>query len=215
MARKKKSRKFTDFKTKTEVIKEFNLEFVKKKFVKKKTFNIDEKDRIRILKNFDRPGVFNSEYSICEMIISQILILVADENDLPIWSHYYLESKEANLSGTPDYLFALSEKGEDDYKKTIVCCGEAKKDDFQGGWAQVSAEMVAAQKENKNDDIPIYGLVTTGKSWEFAVLKENQFILHKETISATSNFQEVLDCLNWIFCKARKNADILEELENK
>jgi len=207
--------KFTDFKTRTDVIEYFNLEYSEEHFIREKEFDIDERDRKKLLKNFKRPGAFSSESSICEMIIAPILLEVCDKNDLPVWSHCFLECKELDLSGYPDYLFALAKKGNEKYKKPIVCCGEAKKDDFTGGWGQVAAEMVAAQKENKNDDIPIYGLVTNGKLWEFSVLKENNFILHEETISATRNFQEVLDCLNWIFFEAKKNADILEELENK
>ncbi len=215
MPRKKKLRKFTSFKTRTEVIKEFDLEFTIENFVKKKNFNLDKRDHEKLERSFNTPGIFNSEYAICEAILYPILSEVAYYNNLPLWSHAPLESVEANLSGTPDYLLALSEKGGELYKKAIVCVGEAKKDDFQGGWAQVTAEMVAAQKENNKDDIPVYGLVTTGKSWEFAVLKNNNFTLHKEAISATQNFQDVLDCLNWIFFEAKKNADILEELDNK
>ena len=206
---------FTDFKKITDVLKMFNLEFSKKNFVKSKTLNIDKNEKNRLLKNFKRPGAFSSELSICEMIISQILIVVCDENDLPLWSHCYLESKEIDLSGVPDYLLALSEKGDEEYKTPIVCCMEAKKDDFQGGWGQASAAMIAAQTENGNKDIPIYGLVSTGVLWQFAVLKGEYLTLHEESISATENFQKLLDYLNWIFCDARKNADILEELENK
>ena len=207
--------KFTDFKKRGQVFKKFNIKFKIQNFVKRKAFVMNEVTKNRILKNFKTPRFFNSEYSICEMIISQILLEVSEENNLPLWSHYFLESKNGDLSGTPDYLLALSEEGDDDYKKPIVCIGEAKKDMFAEGWAQVAAEMVVAQELNTNDDIPIYGLVTTGELWKFAVLKEKVFTMHNEAISATSNFQEVLDHLNWIFFEAKKNADILEELDNK
>ncbi len=207
--------KFTDFKKRGEVFKKFNIKFKIENFIERKPFVMNEVIQKKILKNLEKPRVFNSEYSICEMIISQIFEEVSEANDLPLWSHYYLESKEIDLSGIPDYLLALSEEGDEDYKKPIVCCVEAKKDDFQGGWGQASAAMVAAQTENKNNNIPIYGIVSTGKSWEFGILKEKEFTLHKESISATENFQKLLDYLNWIFCDARKNADILEELDNK
>jgi len=207
--------KFTDFKTRTEVFEKFDIDFEILNFVKAKDFQIDEKDKKRLLKPFSKPRVFNSEYSICEMIISQILSEVSEANDLPLWSHYYLESKEIDLSGVPDYLFALEKRGGELYKKPIVCTAEAKKDKFQDAWGEISAAMVAAQTENGNDDIPIYGLVTTGINWQFAILKRKEFILHGETISATENFQKLLDYLNWIFFDARKNADILEKLENE
>ncbi len=207
--------KFTDFKNRSQVLKMFKLDFSKKNFVQKKKLDIDERDKKKLLKNFKRPGAFGTESSICEMIISKILLEVCDANDIPLWSHYYFESKEVDLSGYPDYLLALSEVGDEEYKKAIVCCIEAKKDDFEGGWGQASAAMVAAQTENGNKDIPIYGLVTTGELWKFAVLKGSKFIAHEESISATKDFQILLDYLNWIFCEGRKNADILEELENE
>ncbi len=205
---------FTDFKNRSEVFKKFNIKFKKENFIERKKFVMNEAIQNRILKNFKRPGSFSSEASICEMILSPIFVEVCDENDLPLWSHCYLESKEVDLSGYPDYLFALSEEGDEIYKKAIVCCGEAKKDDFTGGWGQVAAEMIASQTENKNNDVPVFGLVTNGKSWEFGVLINKKFIANEDSIS-TTDFQKLLDHLNWIFFEAKKNADILEELDNK
>jgi len=205
--------KFTEFNNRGEVLKKFNLTFERKNFVKQIKFDIEPHFEKKIFKNFARPGVFNCEYSICEMIISPILVEVADTHDLPIWSHCPLESKKADLSGTPDYLFALSEVGGDDYKKPVVCLGEAKKENFTEGWAQVSAEMVAAQKLNGCDDIPIYGLVTTGIFWDFAILKGNVFTISEFKYNLPKDLDEVFGILNWIFSEGRKNADILEERE--
>ena len=210
-----KYRNFTSFKLRAKVLREFNISFEKKNFVNRKEYKANEFFLEMMDTNFNRPGVFGSEYSTCEAITYPILAQVSKDNELPIWSHYKLESPKANMTGEPDYLFAFSEIGDDEYSNAIVCVGEAKKDDFVTGWAQVSAEMVAAQKLNNKDDIPVFGLVTTGSLWQFAVLKEKIFTLHKEAVSATENFQKVLDCLNWIFFEAKKNADILEELDNK
>ncbi len=207
--------KFTEFNNRTEVLKKFNLTFEQKNFVKQIKFDIEPHFEKRILKNFARPRVFNSEYSICEMIISPILVEISDANDLPLWSHFPLKSEKVDLSGTPDYLFALSEVGDEFYKKPVVCLGEAKKENFTEGWAQVSAEMVAAQKLNGYDDIPIYGLVSTGKTWDFAVLEGNHFILNEFQYNVPGQIDEVFGILNWIFSEGRKNADILEEREQK
>ncbi len=209
---KKQFRNFSSFKKRSDVLKEYDLYFENKHFIKEKKFNANEYFLKKMERRFNKPGVFGSEYSACEAIIYPILEEVSDFNDLPIWSHYKLESESLMLTGEPDYLFAFSERGDDDYQQAIVCVGEAKKENFAQGWAQVSAEMVAAQKLNENSDIPIYGLVTTGILWQFAILEKNKFILHSESLSATEDFQKLLNYLNWLFCEARKNAEKLEKL---
>jgi hypothetical protein len=47
-----------------------------------------------------------------------------------------------------------------------------------------------------------YGVVTTGKAWEFAKLEKNVFTKVPNQISATDNLQKVFDTLNWLFYKA-------------
>jgi hypothetical protein len=47
-------------------------------------------------------------------------------------------------------------------RRSYVSESEAKKDNFNEGWAQVLAEMIAAQIFNGNEPIEVYGIVTTG-----------------------------------------------------
>ena len=151
--------KFTDFKNISSVCKKFSLEYKKDTIIGEKKLVISNDLKKFILDNFNSAGTSNNEYAICEALIYPIISITARENSLPIWSHCAFESKELDISGFPDYLFALAEPGDFEYKKPIVCLGEAKKDDFVQGWAQVSAEMVVAQKINGSDTIPIYGLM--------------------------------------------------------
>ncbi len=202
-------RNFTSFKKRGEVLREFNLKFEEKGFVKEKTYTNNDFKK-RILKKFKKRGVFNSEYSICEAIIYPILAEVSEDNDLPIWSHFKLESPEVKMTGEADYLFGFSELGDDDYDNPIICVGEAKKENFTIGWAQISAEMIAAQKINNNDDIPIYGIVTTGKQWEFAVLEGDKYIYDELNYSTPKDLDTVLNILNWMFSEGKKNAEILK-----
>ncbi len=207
--------KFTDFTCRSDVFEKFDLQFKKENFIQEKEFNCREFSKEQILKNFNGAGVFNSEYATCEMIISPILIEAADVNNLPIWSHFKLSVPELDVSGEADYLFALEKVGGEKYKNPIVCIGEAKKENFTQGWGQVAAEMYVAQTLNKYTDIPIYGLVTTGKVWEFAVLKGNLFTLNSFDFTAPLNLDKVFNILNWIFSEGRKNADLIEERQNK
>ncbi len=80
---------------------------------------------------------------------------------------------------------------------------------------QVGAEMVAAHKLNgeENKDIIIYGLVSSGKSWEFGKLENKLFSIDPNSQAAPADLQKVLNILNWMFCEARKNADTLAEFK--
>ena len=53
---------------------------------------------------------------------------------------------------------------------------EAKKNDFEQGWGQCLAELVAAQKINEDVNRSVYGIVTDGNLWQFGKLTKNVFI---------------------------------------
>jgi len=46
---------------------------------------------------------------------------------------------------------------------------EAKKNDFEQGWAQCLSELIAAKNLNQSEK-SVYGIVTDGKLWEFGKL---------------------------------------------
>jgi len=80
------------------------------------------------------------------------------------------------LSGTPDYFVATrSELSLRVVGSPLIMLGEAKRNDFELGWGQCLAELVAAQKINDNADLPVYGIVTDGESWQFGRLAGDTF----------------------------------------
>ncbi len=204
---------FINFKTTTDVCEKFDIDIEEDNFIKEKEIMVDKVLLDYIKMNLKDKSSFLNEYVICEDIIKPIIKITATENDLPIWSHipFYVTYE---LSGTPDYIFAPALRGRQRYKLPIACLGEAKKDDFTGGWGQTAAEMVAAQIANKNKEVPIYGLVTNGKSWEFGKLTGNKFIIEAAPFTV-KDLQKLLNILNWFFCEARKSADILLDIEAK
>jgi hypothetical protein len=122
-----------------------------------------------------------SEIAIGEQLIYPILREVWKKyfiKNFLLWSHtaFGFDSK---LSGSPDYLFAERT----DYDNAVVgppilVAIEAKKDNFEEGWGQCAAEMVAATKANEANNCTftkIYGIVTNGDKWEFAQLENNTF----------------------------------------
>jgi len=62
----------------------------------------------------------------------------------------------------------------------LVIAAEAKKNNFEQGWGQCLAELVVAQKINGDSELPVYGIVTDGKLWEFGKLEKNMFARNAE-----------------------------------
>ncbi len=206
---------YTSFKDIDEVCDKFDCYVKQELFIKKKEFKINDFFEKKLKDNYGILGVFVNEISICERIISPILELVACENNLPLWSHCPLNVDESlNLNGSPDYILAPTSKGGGRFTTPVVCLVEAKRDDFISGWAQVAAEMIASQKKNNNIDIPIFGLVSSGKVWEFGMLQKNQFLINKDNYLAPKELNDIFNILNWMFGEARKNADKLAEFAN-
>lgn len=115
-----------------------------------------------------------SEAAIGEMIIFPILKSVWRDFDerLMLWSHKSIKHSK-DLGGVPDYLIARqSKRGRVVLDKPLLAVVEAKKDDFQGGWAQCVTEMYAMQQINGKPETPIFGIVSNGDQWEFAQLQK-------------------------------------------
>ena len=143
--------------------------------------------------------------TICEQIISPILTIVSgNHKPLRVWPHVpYNVDEKAGLVGVPDYLIAPRTKY-GGMARPALCVIEAKRDDFELGWALAIAEMVAS---TSSDAAPCYGVVTTGKLWEFGKLSDSIFTVDTIAISASKNLQESFDTLNWLFGETAKRYD--------
>jgi hypothetical protein len=60
----------------------------------------------------------------------------------------------------------------------ILIVVEAKKNDFEQGWGQCLAEMVASQRLNSRENQSVYGIVTDGNLWQFGYLQVDLFTKH-------------------------------------
>jgi len=140
---------------------------------------------------------FRNEATICNKVITPILNIVEENNKpLNVWiEEPFNVDKEKGLVGEPDYLVAPAT----DYggmELPPLCIIEAKKQDWDEGWTQALAEMVAASIKGANI---CYSVVTTGKIWQFGKLEGSIFIKDPNQISATRELQVVFDTLNWVF----------------
>lgn len=191
---------YSTFKSVGEVTQKFDIEVRTKQFIDKKEIKIPVYIFSRIEANLTEDAYFINEFAICEHIISPILDEVAEQyKQLLVWSRApFNVDKAQDLIGEPDYLIAPKTK-HGIMSIPPLCVMEAKQEKWNEGWAQTLAEMYAASL--KGAEI-CYGVVTTGKAWEFGKLENNVFTKDPTQISATEDLKKVLDVLNWLFDKA-------------
>lgn len=141
----------------------------------------------------------------CNLISPFLFEIKKSYRSLFLWEGIPLDAKEINesLTGTPDY-FVTKRNISPELPYCII--GEAKKDNFEQGWGQCLAAMVAAQSLNKNEgiDIPIYGVVTSGVEWEFGKLLEKNFAIYpkaKLSIQKEKDRVRILSILDVMFSK--------------
>ena len=153
---------FNAYKNISDVIQAFPVHYQEIDFIQELPFVIDNSFRQRLELILREGVVFNSEYAICENIISPILIEVwqSYKEQLLVWSHQPLNYDE-QLSGIPDYMVAKrSAKGKIVFEEPYLIVVEAKKDNFEEGWGQCLAELIAAQKLNNQPEQLLYGIVS-------------------------------------------------------
>jgi hypothetical protein len=176
----------------------FDIEVAKKSvFVQQKEFEVQEVLFLLITENLWDDLSFINETTICEKIISPVLNIVAKKYDqLNVWSHVpYNIDEQKGLVGEPDYLIAPRTKY-GGMARPSLCIIEAKRDNFDEGWTQALAEMVASSLTGAS---LCYGVVTTGKTWEFGKLEHDTFTVDPVAVSAADNLQKTLNILNWMF----------------
>jgi len=71
--------------------------------------------------------------------------------------------------------------------RPIIVLVEAKRSDFEQGWGQCLAELVAAQKLNDDVELPVYGVVTNGELWKFGKLVGDVFTMNIEGYTIAQN----------------------------
>ncbi len=197
---------FSDFKTISEVQEKFSIRYTSNDF-----FEVEAKKPsdtfIQELK-FSRKyiDVFASEGARSEVVIFPILKEVYKDyaENYGLWVKKSIIYDET-LSGTPDYLIATrSELGITVVGTPLIMFVEAKKNDFEQGWGQCLAEMVAAQKINDDPDFPVYGIVTDGKMWEFGRLAGDTFIQNM-TNYTVDNLPILFGAMNSVFKAVQGN----------
>lgn len=157
-----------------------------------------------------REGVVNnSEYAICENLIYPVLkeVWKRYSSKFTLWSHEFLDYNE-KLTGYPEYILAKrSSLGKVVFDKPYFILVEAKQDDFEGGWAQCLAEMIAAQRLNEFN-ITLFGIVSNGATWEFGKLEANRFTKNI-TPCTIYELDKLFAAVNYVFQQSESQLDNL------
>lgn len=143
--------------------------------------------------------IFTSEASRSEIIISPLLREMYKRHwqKYSFWIQRSIAADEV-LSGTPDYMFSRkSPLGKTVLEAPLVIVVEAKKNDFEQGWGQCLAELIAAQKINQEAERAVYGVVTDGNLWQFGRLRKDVFTKNAEnfTVDHLARLYGALECV--------------------
>jgi hypothetical protein len=192
---------FTDFKTISEVQERFLIRYEAASFIHVNPLepNPTLVEELAFVEAYIDTRV--SEFSIREGLIFPVLkeAYRPYAEKFSLWSHRFIKYDDV-LIGTPDYFVSKrSELGKTVLGKPLLLMTEAKKNDFDEGWAQCLAEMVAAQKLN-GSDLTIYGIVTDGQVWQFGKLEQNLYT-YNEKLFTLDALAELLGALDFVYAR--------------
>lgn len=193
---------FSQFKTIAEVQKAYNIRYTEVPFIQQ----IDRPLPPALLEDFqfnkENIDIFASEAARSELIISPLLRSVY-RNHSQYYSFWIQKSLSCDelLSGTPDYMLSKrSPLGKTVLEMPIVIIVEAKKNDFEQGWGQCLAELVASQKLNQAPEQPVYGILTDGNLWQFGYLQADLFTKDDRNYTI-DRIQEVYGALEYLLTR--------------
>ena len=197
---------FSDFKTISEVQEKFRIKYSYNDF-----FGVEAKDPSeQFLKELEfsqqHIDFFTSEGARCEVVIFPILREIYKDyaENYGLWVKKSIAYDET-LNGTPDYLIATkSELGITVVGMPLIMMVEAKKNDFELGWGQCLAELVAAQKINDDTTFPVHGIVTDGILWQFGRLVGNVFTRNRSNFSL-DNLPSLFGAVDSVFKAIQEN----------
>ena len=191
---------FSAYKTIEAVVKEFQITYTQSNFIIETEFPIPDcfREDLEIVMQDGAPDC--SEYAICENLIYPVLKEVWKQyrQKFILWSHKSLTYDE-KLSGFPEYILAKkSPLGNIVFDKPYFLLVEAKQDNFENGWAQCLAEMIAAQGLNANSEQDVFGIVSNGGVWQFGKLKLNSFTKNKQSY-LIDDLNRLFATINYVF----------------
>jgi hypothetical protein len=147
----------------------------------------------------------SNEFLAAENLVSPVLRTVwkSHSSEINYWSHQSIKYDD-DLSGVPDFMFShLKEKQYEVMSYPIITSVEAKAENFVEGWSQCIVQMLACQKLNTKPNVVIFGIVTTGKQWEFGKFEGN-IVTKNTTGCGIDNLPKLMTILDYLLSEAKK-----------
>ncbi len=144
-----------------------------------------------------------SEIAKREFLVAPLILEIAKLIAVKVKVEYPLEIDD-KLGGVLDYLLTTRE--------TLIVV-EAKKKDLDSGFNQLAAELIALDKTYEESELNpiIYGAVTLGDIWKFAILERKKKHIVKNIASQTipRDTEEIFSILMGIMNNTEKSEDRL------
>lgn len=204
---------FSAYKTVSSVLKEFQITYTESNFIVETDFHVSDYFREDLEFTMREGVVDNSEFAICENLIYPIIKEVWKRyySGFVLWSHQSL-TYDQYLSGFPEYILAKrSSLGKVVFEQPYFLLVEAKQDNFENGWAQCLAEMIAAQRLNENSEQDVFGIVSNGGVWQLGKLKSNVFT-RNQIFYTIQELDRLFAAINYVFqqCELLLDAEIAD-----
>lgn len=197
---------FSDFKTIPDVQEKFGIRHVENDFIETQ-HTADPSEQFLQELEFSRQyiDVFASEAARCEAVIFPVLreVYKGYAEHYALWIKKPIAYDDI-LNGTPDYFVSTrSELGKLVVGTPLIMLVEAKKNDFEQGWGQCLAELVAAQKINEDVEHPVYGIVSDGIWWQIGHLVNETFTQNRTSFSV-DNLPVLFGAIDSVFKAANE-----------
>lgn len=198
---------FGNYRSLGEAALEHQVSVVVDSFIQPISFPVDPVFRDNLTFTLQNINVRMSEAAIGEFVITPVLreVWKPHSDVLRFWSHVPFGSGEL-LQGVPDYYFSRrSPLGLVNDQPPYVLIVEAKKDDFDAGWGQCLAAMLAARELNGLPPRTVYGCVSNGSLWQFGKLHEQHFTRELREY-VLSDLPTLFAAWNYVFSQAKEQA---------
>jgi hypothetical protein len=178
------------------VEKEFRASF----FNPRPDFQVSDLLRQTLAENLSFALAQKSEKARSEFIIAPVLAELRKKagGKISLFSGIRFDvDKSHKLDGECDFLISRSSY-QAVLEAPVVIAVEAKRQDFEKGFTQCIAEMIAARifNERKNSGIrEIYGCVTIGNAWQFLVLRGDKAIIDTTVFDVNEDLERILSML--------------------
>jgi hypothetical protein len=136
------------------------------------------------------------------LLMELIFLEALDHHNLRMWQEKQMDAGVAPFRGKVDFAFTAYQAR---FKSPFVVVAEAKKDDFEQGWGQCLIAMKAAAilNEQEGHRHSLFGIVSTGKIWEFGQYTPDNTFARSEPFSIGQP-ETLLGILGYIFSECER-----------